>query len=117
MRGLEVNGGSGSEAWCSEIGSFSLAGSGAGGAGALLGLDRELRHRKVGRNRFYRIDPDGLHVARAAIEAFLVSDRVSRRHDGRVRALLLKARARSPRKLMISWRLLDMAAYRRECSW
>lgn len=50
-------------------------------------------------------------------EAFLVSARVARRHDGRVRALLLKSRARSPRKLMVSWRLLDRSAYQRECSW
>ena len=35
---------------------------------------RIVRHRKVGRSRLYRIDPEGVHVARAAIEVFLVSE-------------------------------------------
>lgn len=50
-------------------------------------------------------------------EAFLVSAHVPRRHDGRIRALLVRARARSPRNHMVAWRLLDQAAYRRECEW
>lgn len=50
-------------------------------------------------------------------EAFLVSSRVAARFDGRLRALLLKAKVRSPRKVMVGWRLLDRAAYQRECAW
>jgi hypothetical protein len=50
-------------------------------------------------------------------EAFLVASQVSRRHDSRVRALLLRSKVRTPRRLMVGWRLLDGAAYRRECAW
>lgn len=49
-------------------------------------------------------------------EGFLVGPAVPVRHDARIRTVLLSAKARSPGKVSVEWRVVDQAGWGRECA-